>query len=119
MNSRSSLSSFNTLNRCTEDDIQAFNKITDRWLNTGFVEEIEELIYESEDRLSYLLNSKTVKQNNFADYPYSVKSLGAWGGDMVLATCRSREEARAYFNEKGHPVVYTFEEMISNNKVLS
>lgn len=119
MNSRSSLSSFNSLDRCKEEDIQAFNNITDRWLKTGFVEEIEDLIFESEDRLSFLLNSKTVKENNFSDYEYSVKSLGAWGGDMVLATCRNRDEAKNYFKSKGHPVVYTFEEMINNNKVLS
>lgn len=119
MNSRASLSSFNSLDRFSERDIQAFSSITERWLKTSFIEEIEDLIFESEDRLSFLLNTKTVKELTFSDYPYSVKSLGAWGGDMVMATCRNRDEAIAYFKEKGHPVVYTFEEMINTNKVLS
>ncbi|MEZ4936219.1 MAG: GYDIA family GHMP kinase [Crocinitomicaceae bacterium] len=119
MNSRSSLSSFNSLNRCKEEDVQAFNEITERWLKAEFIEEIEDLIFESEDRLSYLLNTKTVKETSFDDYPYSVKSLGAWGGDMVLATYRDRNEAVKYFKSKGHPVMYTFQDMINSHKVLS
>lgn len=119
MNSRSSLSSFNSLDRCKDGDVLAFNTITERWLKSEFIEEIEDLIYESEDRLAYLLNTKTVKELSFDDYPHSVKSLGAWGGDMVLATCRDRNEAMKYFKSKGHPVVYTFEEMINSHKVLS
>lgn len=119
MNSRSSLSSFNSLDRCKDEDVLAFNTITERWLKSEFIEEIEDLIYESEDRLAYLLNTKTVKELSFGDYPHSVKSLGAWGGDMVLATCRDRNEATKYFKSKGHPVVYTFEEMINSHKVLS
>ena len=119
MNSRSSLSSFNSLDRCKDEDIKAFSSITERWLKSEFLEEVEDLVFESEDRLSYLLNSKTVKELSFNDYQYSVKSLGAWGGDMVLATCRDRNEAINYFKSKGHPVVYTFQDMISSNTVLS
>jgi len=54
-----------------------------------------------------------VKELYFDDYWGSVKSLGAWGGDFVLATSnRTEEETRAYFTQKGFKTFLKFQEMI-------
>jgi len=55
----------------------------------------------------------TVQNNEFSDYWGCVKSLGAWGGDFVLATTdRSEEETRNYFKSKGLDVIFRYDELI-------
>ena len=40
----------------------------------------------------------------------TIKSLGAWGGDFVLAT--GDEEAQKYFKRKGYKTIIPFQDMI-------
>ena len=37
-------------------------------------------------KLSEFLGMKTAKEQHFQDCPSFIKSLGAWGGDFVLAS---------------------------------
>jgi hypothetical protein len=52
----------------------------------------------------------TVKETLFHDFEGVVKSLGAWGGDFVLAI--SKENPTDYFKAKGFEVVIPYSEMI-------
>ena len=54
-----------------------------------------------------------MKSIYFSDYWGVVKSLGAWGGDFVLATSsRSFTETMKYFNEKGFNVFLKYKDLI-------
>jgi len=53
---------------------------------------------------------QTVKEALFPDFKGVIKSLGAWGGDFVLAI--SRENPTGYFRERGYETVLPFSEMI-------
>ena len=46
----------------------------------------------------------------FPDYKGSIKSLGAWGGDFILAT--GDKEDRNYFINKGLRSIIEFKDMI-------
>ena len=59
--------------------------------------------------MSTILESKNVKSTHFQDYPYPVKSLGAWGGDFVLTS--GDESSKMYFKEKGFRTIINFEDM--------
>ncbi len=65
----------------------------------------------AENETALFLNRKTIKQDLFSDYKGTIKSLGAWGGDYVLAT---GENTVQYFKEKGYECVVSFEEMIQS-----
>ena len=52
----------------------------------------------------------TVKEKYFADYPYTIKSLGAWGGDFILAV--GDENTPQYFHDKGYETVLSYAELI-------
>ena len=54
-----------------------------------------------------------VKNKIFPDFWGAIKSLGAWGGDFVLATS-SKDEAttKDYFNSKGYHTVLLFSELV-------
>ena len=53
---------------------------------------------------------ETVKNLLFKDFNGSVKSLGAWGGDFVLAC--GQNNLKNYFKKKGFDISYSFNEMI-------
>lgn len=76
------------------------------------IEEWEKMMQESEQLLSGILNMEPVQQKYFKDYPYKIKSLGAWGGDFIMATCRDIEKAKAYFTQKKYKTIFTFNELI-------
>lgn len=63
-----------------------------------------------EDLIAKALGLPRVKDLFFADYPGTIKSLGAWGGDFVLAT--SDTEGTEYFKNKGYNTVIPYSEMV-------
>lgn len=63
-----------------------------------------------EIEMSAILELQTVQEALFDDFNGVIKSLGAWGGDFVLAI--SKENPTAYFNERGYAIVVPYREMI-------
>ena len=52
-------------------------------------------------------------QKRFPDFEGVLKSLGAWGGDFILAATEWTEsQVRKYFKEKGLEVVFGYKEMV-------
>ncbi|MBW2960434.1 GYDIA family GHMP kinase [Mesonia aestuariivivens] len=90
--------------------IKKINEITTKTLNTSSILGFENLIETHENILANILGMPTVKERLFKDYPRSLKSLGAWGGDFIIATGKDKE--KAYFKEKGFSTVIDFSEMV-------
>lgn len=93
--------------------IQEIDSLTKAILETSSLSEFEQLIKEHEALLSEALSLQPVQEQYFRDYWGQVKSLGAWGGDFILATS-NREEAstRKYFREKGLTEVFAFSDWL-------
>lgn len=52
-------------------------------------------------------------QKRFPDFEGVLKSLGAWGGDFILATTEwDNNQVKAYFNEKGLEVVFRYNDIV-------
>ena len=72
-----------------------------------------ELLEKHEATISSAMNMKTVKEERFSDFSGVTKSLGAWGGDFILAASdQGEDKVRAYFNNKGFDTILTFDEII-------
>jgi mevalonate kinase len=89
----------------------------------GDFEEFEKLIEMHESLLSGHLNIDTIKKTKFSDFKGTVKSLGAWGGDFVLMTCKEgKEYLTSYLKGKGLKTIFTFDELVrqtqSSSKIL-
>jgi mevalonate kinase len=80
---------------------------------THDIEQFEACINQHEQILSEILQRPTLKSAQFPDYPYEIKSLGAWGGDFFMATCRDLDEAKIYFIDSGRDTIFTFNELIN------
>lgn len=96
-----------------KEDTNEITWLTEKITRSDDLHEFEELIEIHEDRLSRLLGMKTVKEERFADFQGSVKSLGAWGGDFAMMTWRNTpEELMEYLHTKGIDVVFPYNEII-------
>lgn len=73
----------------------------------------DRLIREHESLVSGFLDLPRARKLHFSDFWGEVKSLGAWGGDFVMASSeRSEEETRLYFNEKGFTVFLPYDRLL-------
>ncbi len=89
--------------------IDEISEISKNILNTSDLSGFEQLLNRHETLLSQTLNRPTVKEHLFADYPGSIKSLGAWGGDFVLATGTTAPE---YFARKGYQNILPLKQIL-------
>jgi len=63
----------------------------------------------AENEISQVLGAPTIKQRLFNDFHGTVKSLGAWGGDYILATGKDTKD---YFMSKGYERIVPYKDMI-------
>ena len=93
------------------DLISRISSITKEIIYSKTIEEFEHLLDEHESITGKYIQSETVKSKYFSDYEGSVKSLGAWGGDFVLATRKNKN----YFLDKGFDTILSFSEIIKES----
>lgn len=109
-NSREGIANYRALPQRPEQQIAKVNEITRELLVCNDLTAFENLMVQHEAIISSLLEIKTVKEALFPDYNGHLKSLGAWGGDFILATAAS--DPLAYFKEKGYSTVIPYKDMI-------
>lgn len=93
------------------DLISRISSISKEIIYSKTIEEFEHLLDEHEAITGQYIQSETVKSKYFSDYEGSVKSLGAWGGDFVLATRKNK----SYFLDKGFETILSFSEIIKES----
>ncbi len=86
------------------------DKITTFVTETNDLNDFMNALENHEILLSDVLEQLTVKESLFPDFNGTVKSLGAWGGDFVMAI--SKENPLFYFTEKGYQTILKYEEMV-------
>lgn len=87
--------------------------LTEALIEANTLSSFDKIITEHELVLSKALGMDTVKSLQFSDYWGGMKSLGAWGGDFILATSdRDTAETKKYFADKGYETVLGLEEIL-------
>ncbi|MEN8125765.1 MAG: GYDIA family GHMP kinase [Bacteroidota bacterium] len=89
---------------------EEISQITNAIINSKFISDFEKLIVEHEKIIATVIQQKPIQEKLFSDYFGQTKSLGAWGGDFILAT--GNEDTPNYFKEKGFETVITYQDMI-------
>ena len=109
--SKSAIASYyDNKNSHLSDDIVVNNKITQEVLEAKNLQEFAFALEEHEAAMSTILEMQTIKESLFPDFEGVIKSLGAWGGDFVLAI--SKENPVDYFNKKGFKTIIPYKDMI-------
>lgn len=94
------------------EEIQIANLLTRDMLKATSLAEFQLLMLEHERLLSAVLESTPIQEQSFADFPGAIKSLGAWGGDFVLAA--SIEDMDEYFSTKGYGPIFKWSDLIED-----
>ena len=95
--------------------IEQVSGITEKTILCNSLSEFEALMNQHEILLSQTLKMPTVKETLFPDFKGTVKSLGAWGGDFVLAT--GDHNTPSYFKSLGYDTVIPYKKMIKDQNI--
>ncbi|WP_372793663.1 GYDIA family GHMP kinase [Lutibacter sp.] len=109
-NSREGIQRFKKLKGNLTSEIAQISRLTDEFLICENLIDFEKLITEHEQIVSKTVQLKMVQEQLFSDYFGQTKSLGAWGGDFILAT--GNEDTIIYFNKKGFETVIPYQDLI-------
>jgi mevalonate kinase len=87
--------------------------LTERMLAATSLSEFLALIKSHEQIMSEMLGLPMIKPAKFSDFDGEIKSLGAWGGDFVMAATPMRKvDTKDYFRKKNMPVVFGWEDIV-------
>ena len=113
-NSKTAIASYYKKQGHLEKNIPEINRITQLISTSTDKNTWSDQLEAHEIIMSHILEMQTVKESLFPDYNGVIKSLGAWGGDFVLAI--SNEDPTSYFKEKGYDTIIPYDEMILISK---
>ena len=94
------------------DEIQTISELSMALPTVTYYEDFCTLLQVHEDMLSRCLDREPV-QRQYPDFNGVLKSLGAWGGDFLLAVTEMPcEEVSDYFNNKGLTTIFQYQDLI-------
>ena len=90
--------------------IEAISQLTEQMAQCEDFDLFQALINKHEKWISELIEKQPIKEVMFSDYPFSIKSLGAWGGDFIMAC--GDGNTRDYFRTKGFHTILSYTQLI-------
>ncbi len=115
-NSKESIRKLELTNINSQDIINISNLTLDIEKSTN-LENFQSKINEHEALIAGITHQKPVKTVLFSDFSGSVKSLGAWGGDFVLAaSSESDDNIFKYFKNKNLNTIFRYGEIVFSEK---
>lgn len=110
-NSREAIAHYRNQSRENIDVLtDKISGLTEQFLQCKSLAEFRLLMDLHETLISKAVNLPKIKTRLFPDFSGSIKSLGGWGGDFILAT--GYEEDQKYFREKNYNTIIPFSEII-------
>ncbi len=109
MNSREAIQAYKKRKTTNKALLETFSEISRQMIQCTELIQFEKLIGQHEAEMEKVLGIITVQERLFSDYTGKIKSLGAWGGDFVLAT---GNEAPDYFKAKGYSTIVPYSQMV-------
>jgi len=109
-NSRQAIAAYRERRNSIAPIITKINQLTERAISSNTFTDFSESITKHEAIMSEILGLPPVKNLVFPDFNGCIKSLGAWGGDFIMAI--SNEDPGSYFTSKGFEVTIPYKEMI-------
>ncbi|MFV8225054.1 GYDIA family GHMP kinase [Christiangramia aquimixticola] len=90
--------------------IDKISGITEQIIHSTNLTEFKMLLQAHETLISKTIQLPRIQKQLFPDFNGLVKSLGAWGGDFVLAT--GKEKEKEFFRQKGYQDILDYNELI-------
>lgn len=114
--SKKGIAKFRESNNGFSKEMNRISEISTEFLRAESVTILNELIIEHEAIISSIIKIEPVKKRLFPNYFGEIKSLGAWGGDFVLAT--GNNKTPDYFKQKGYSTIFSYLELIKEPTLI-
>lgn len=108
--SKEGIKKYKRISKNNSSFIKHISHLTNQIILCDSLPKFESLIKEHEEQISTIIQKKTIQEKLFSDYFGQTKSLGAWGGDFILAT--GNANSPNYFKNKGYQTVIPFKKMV-------
>ena len=93
--------------------IDEVSLLTREMLTARNIDEFNRIVKDHERIVSSHIGNPILKDTSFSDFDGEIKSLGAWGGDFILASSKNDKKiVERYFKNKGLEVVIPYDEII-------
>lgn len=77
------------------------------------ISDFKDLMEEHESIIGEIIGEIPVMQKHFSDFKGSIKSLGAWGGDFIMATCdQPSKYVYDYFENKNLDTLFNYKKLV-------
>jgi len=96
----------------TDSDLQQWSECATQMASATDLMQFMEIMHRHEQLMSEVLHRPPVQQSRFTGFPGQTKSLGAWGGDFVMAAAPEPERAHRYLGQNGYPIRFSFHELL-------
>jgi len=109
-NSRDAIAAYREHRNDIKAIIPRIDALTNDVLLAGDTNTLASALEKHEDLMAGILGIAPVQERLFPEFKGVVKSLGAWGGDFVMAV--AEENPTQYFKDKGYETVIGYRDMI-------
>jgi mevalonate kinase len=94
-------------------EIKAISEITDQLLRITSISGAYSLIREHEKIVAAVLDIKPLQDRLFSNFPGAIKSLGAWGGDFIMALSDAPPNViYDFFSSRNFQPIFRWNEMV-------
>jgi len=101
----------------TTKQLDRISELSASFLSAPALIDLYNLVNEHEDIISSVIGFTKVKDIYFSDFKGAIKSMGAWGGDFIMAiTDQNCDYVKDYFKKKGFFTVLRMNETIINEQ---
>ena len=112
-NSETSLNNYKKRNKVTSKIIDEISEISKYLAYSDDLDIFNRALFNHEEIISSLIGTKPIQQEFFSDFEGQTKSLGAWGGDFILASSKNGQDyITDYFNNKKLDTIFNYNDLI-------
>jgi len=93
--------------------LEEINTITDALLQSENIEQFGDILQQHESIIGHILKRRPIKEDRFPDFEGYIKSLGAWGGDFMMAVTQHNEQyVSDYFRRHQLKTIFKYNDII-------
>jgi len=112
-NTSKSVVDFREMDKPSSNLIGEISHIGEIMVQTSSLDEFNKCIQSHENMMSSVLKLKPIKKERFSDFDGEIKSLGAWGGDFMMATSEADfSSIKNYFHKMGLNTIFKYSDLI-------
>lgn len=112
-NSKEGITRYRKITKSKRKLADSITQLTEQLILSQTIADFSAIIQQHELLISQYIGLPTVKDQLFPDFQGAIKSLGAWGGDFVMAISQ-HQDTITYFKNKGYETCIPYNDMIIN-----